>query len=392
MALHFGQVSLASLPANLLAAPAIAPVMWLGVLAAAAAQVAESLAAPFTALTGPLLVYLQTVARLTADTPLSVVRVDASPAAIAAGGVAIVGAGFAARRCWRRVRAGLTQVPPARRRTRRLIASLGVSAVALLAIAGGVPGDATLPTARPGELRVSFLDIGQGDATLIELDGTKVLVDTGPPDGPILERLEQAGVKRLDALMLTHAEADHEGAAPEVIARHRPRLIVDGGSGWPSTVQRMLPAAAASARSRRMTPASGQTITIGRLRFEVLWPPARRQTTGNPNDFALVSRLEVGAFSMLLSADAESRVTQALGLEPVDVLKVAHHGSADPGLPALLERLKPRLAAIEVGENTYGHPTRSTLGALERAVPQVVRTDEDGTIRLHAVGDRMWVE
>jgi competence protein ComEC len=85
-------------------------------------------------------------------------------------------------------------------------------------------------------------------------------------------------------------------------------------------------------------------------------------------------------------------VTQALGLEPVDVLKVAHHGSADPGLPALLERLKPRLAAIEVGENTYGHPTRSTLGALERAVPQVVRTDEDGTIRLHAVGDRMWVE
>jgi competence protein ComEC len=95
---------------------------------------------------------------------------------------------------------------------------------------------------------------------------------------------------------------------------------------------------------------------------------------------------------MLLSADAESHVTQALGLEPVDVLKVAHHGSADPGLPALLERLKPRLAAIEVGENTYGHPTRSTLGALERAVPRVVRTDEDGTIRLHAVGDRMWVE
>ena len=79
------QVSLASLPANLLAAPAIAPVMWLGVLAAAAAQVAEPLAAPFTALTGPLLVYLQTVAHLTADTPLSVVRVDASPAAIAAG-------------------------------------------------------------------------------------------------------------------------------------------------------------------------------------------------------------------------------------------------------------------------------------------------------------------
>ena len=119
-----------------------------------------------------------------------------------------------------------------------------------------------------------------------------------------------------------------------------------------------------------MTPAAGQTITVGRLRFEVLWPPPTRPTTGNPNDFALVSRLEVGAFSMLLSADAESHVTQALELEPVDVLKVAHHGSADPGLPALLERLTPRLAAIEVGENTYGHPTPSTLAALARTVPE----------------------
>jgi competence protein ComEC len=391
MALHFGEVSLAALPANLLAAPAVAPVMWLGVLAAAAAQAAEPLAAPFTALTGPLLVYLQAVARVTGDTPLSVVRVDASPAAIAAGAVALVAVVLAAVRRWRGLRAWLSQVPPARRRVHRLIASFGVSAVALLAVAGGVPGDDTPPRAGPGVLRVSFLDVGQGDATLIELDGTTVLVDTGPPDGPILDRLEQAGVGRLDALMLTHAEADHEGAAPEVIARHRPRLIVDGGAGWPSAVQRMLPAAAASARSRRMTPAAGQTISVGGLRFEVLWPPARRPATGNPNDLALVSRLEVGAFSMLLSADAESHVTQPLALEPVDVLKVAHHGSADPGLPALLDQLRPRFAAIEVGANTYGHPTPSTVQALERTVPEVVRTDRDGTIRLQAVGDRLWL-
>ena len=392
MALHFGEVSLAALPANLLAAPAIAPVMWLGVLAATAAQVAEPLAAPFSALTGPLLVYLQWVAGVTAATPLSVVAVDAPPAAIAAGFTAIlVATGLAVRR-WRRIRAGLWGAAPARRRGRRLAVAFGVTAAGLLAIAGGVPGDATRPAPRGGELRVSFLDIGQGDATLIELDGTSVLVDTGPPDGPILKRLEESGVERLDALMLTHAEADHEGAAPEVIARHKPRLIVDGGAGWPSGVQRMLPAAAASARARRMTPEAGQTIAVGQMRFEVLWPPPNRRTTGNPNDLALVTRLEVGAFSMLLAADAESHVTQTLALEPVDVLKVAHHGSADPGLPALLERLKPRLAAIEVGENTYGHPTRSTLAALERAVPEVVRTDEDGTIRLHAAGDRMWVE
>jgi competence protein ComEC len=363
--------------------------MWLGVLAAAAAQLAEPLATPFSALTGPLLVYLQAVAGVTGRTSLSVVQIDASPVVIAGACAAAGLGGVGVARQLRRLRAALT---PARRRSRRIAIAFSAAAAGLLTIATGVPGDATLPPPAAGEVRVSFLDIGQGDATLIELDGTSVLVDTGPPDGPILDRLEEAGVGRLDALMLTHAEADHEGAAPAVIARHRPRLIVDGGAGWPSTVQRMLPAAAARTRSERVRPSAGQTITVGRLRFEVLWPPAERPTTGNPNDFALVSRLEVGAFSMLLSADAESHVTQALALEPVDVLKVAHHGSADPGLPALLERLEPRLAAIEVGENTYGHPTPSTVGALGAAVPKVVRTDRDGTIRLRAVGDRMWVE
>jgi competence protein ComEC len=137
-------------------------------------------------------------------------------------------------------------------------------------------------------------------------------------------------------------------------------------------------------------------LTLGGLRFEILWPPARAadwRASGNPNDNALVARLEAGRFSMLLSADAESGVTAPLPLEPVDVLKVAHHGSADPGLPALLERLHPRVAAIEVGKaNTYGHPAPSTLAALERAVPTILRTDRDGTTRLHAANGRMWVE
>ena len=74
------------------------------------------------------------------------------------------------------------------------------------------------------------------------------------------------------------------------------------------------------------------------------------------------------------------------------MLKVSHHGSADPGLPALLTRLRPRIAAIEVGRrNTYGHPAPSTLRRCA-AVPTVVRTDRDGTVRLHAAQGRMWVE
>ena len=187
---------------------------------------------------------------------------------------------------------------------------------------------------------ISFLDVGQGDATLIQLDRTAVLVDTGPPDGPILRRLKETGIQRLDALMLTHAEADHEGAAPQVIAAYHPRLVVDGGAGWPSRVQRVLASAARSVHA----PAAGETIAVGALRFDVLWPPPRAPSwlpTGNPNDNALVTRLEAAGLTVLLTADAESNVLTPLAPGPVDVLKVSHHGSKDEGLPQLLAAAAP---------------------------------------------------
>ncbi len=137
-------------------------------------------------------------------------------------------------------------------------------------------------------------------------------------------------------------------------------------------------------------------IAIGGLRFTVLWPPPRAPgwtAAGNPNDSALVTRLEADGISVLLTADAESPVLAPLDPAPVDVLKVSHHGSADPGLPQLLQHLHPRIAAIEVGRhNTYGHPVPATLAALKAAVPTVVRTDRDGTVRLHVLRGRMWLE
>jgi competence protein ComEC len=278
---------------------------------------------------------------------------------------------------------------------RRLAAGLAVGIAVAVALAGGVDGRAA-PAPAPDELVVSFLDVGQGDATLIQLGATAVLVDTGKPDGPILDRLREAGIDRLDALVLTHAEEDHEGAAVAVVQAYRPRLVLNGSDGRSSDVQRALPAAIAAANTRLHAPAAGEAIAIGRLRFEVLWPPPRAPgapPAENANDRAVVARLEAAGVSMLLAADAESAVTNPLAPEPVDVLKVAHHGSADPGLPALLARLKPRIAAIEVGsENRYGHPAPTTLAALRAAVPTVLRTDRDGTSRLHARRGRMWVE
>jgi competence protein ComEC len=94
-----------------------------------------------------------------------------------------------------------------------------------------------------------------------------------------------------------------------------------------------------------------------------------------------------GGFRLLLSADAESEALLPLALPDVDAMKVPHHGSSDPGLPDVLARLRPELAAIEVGENTYGHPAPSTLGALRRAGVPVYRTDRDGTVTLSTGSD-----
>ena len=242
---------------------------------------------------------------------------------------------------------------------------------------------------------ISFLDIGQGDATLIQRDGASILFDTGPPDGPIVRRLREAGVQRLDALVLTHAQLDHEGAALAVMRAFRPRLLLDGGAGWPTAVRRALPVAVRESRTRAVAARAGQSIALAGLRLDVLWPPRPPpgwRPEGDPNDRAMVTLVRSGSFELLLPADAESNVTAPLRLPRVEALKVAHHGSADAGLPALLERLRPAVAAIEVGRhNSYGHPTPSTLAAL-RTVPQVVRTDRDGTVRLRVTGTSMRLE
>ncbi|HEX5621288.1 MAG TPA: ComEC/Rec2 family competence protein [Solirubrobacteraceae bacterium] len=408
MALHFGQVSLAALPANLLAAPAIALIMWLGMLGAGAAQLAPALAAPFNELNQPLLAFVEWVARTMAAVPAAVMPVrigSPSALALAYGILAASAAGF---------RALVARLPPARgRRTyepadgswlpggdrpwrfrhHRFGASAAAAALVVLLATASSAHDA--PPVLDGDVVVSFLDVGQGDATLIQSGRTSVLVDTGPPGGPIVQRLREAGVERLDGLVLTHAQTDHEGMALEVMRAFPTRLVLDGGAGWPTYVQRGLPAALAGAHARRVDAHAGQVITFGAITMRVLWPPAPGpdfRPAGDPNDRAIVALVESGDFDLFLPADAESNVTAGLPLGPVEALKVAHHGSADDGLPALLERLRPEVAAIEVGRgNTYGHPTPSTLAAL-RTVDHVFRTDRDGTVRLRVHAGAMTME
>jgi competence protein ComEC len=394
LALHFEQVSLVSLPANLVVAPVVAPLMWLGMLAAALGQVAPALAVPVNVLNAPLLGFVDGVAATAARVPHAVLDVHA-PGVL--GAAATYAAMAAAWLVWRHRHRWVRAIrgPSARghRSWRRPAAALA-AAVAAVVVAAGVPGRGVAAPV-PGETVLTFLDVGQGDATLVQRDGAAVLFDTGPPEGRIVARLEEAGVSRLDALVLTHGQADHEGAAVPVVERFRPRLVIDGGAGWPTPVQRALPQALAQTGGRATRVAAGDLLRLGALELRVLWPPpalADAPPEGDPNQRALVVHVRSGGFDALLTADAESDVTGSLDLPDVDVLKVAHHGSEDPGLPAELEDLRPEVAGIEVGRhNTYGHPAPSTLAALA-GVPELVRTDLDGSVRVRARGGRLMIE
>ena len=139
---------------------------------------------------------------------------------------------------------------------------------------------------------------------------------------------------------------------------------------------------------------AGQELRAGGLTISVLSPLPRPPGPApeDPNPRAVVAIVSSGSFELMLSADAESPTLATLDLPDVDAFKVPHHGSADPGLGGVLETLRPEVAVIEVGENSYGHPHPATLRALDHAVPHVRRTDRDGTVRLVVDGNRMTLE
>ncbi len=379
LALHFDRLSLVSLPANLAAALAVAPAMWLGFAATVVGQVAPAAAAPLAALAAVPAAFILQVGRTAAQAPHATVAAGAGPVLLGAAAAGLVLAAAA-----RRAR----HPGPGARGVRSLL--LAAAAAAVLAALALLPALRSGPAPAPDAFQVAFLDVGQGDATLVRHGTAAVLVDAGPPDGPVLRRLRELGVRRLDVLAITHAQADHDGGAAQVLRTLPVGLLLDGRDGVRDGPGLRAAATAGSRRVRRVEAVAGTVLRIGPMTLRVLSPPARDPAAapaGDPNDRAVVATVTDGPATVLLTADAESDVTAPLALPRVDLLKVAHHGSADPGLPRLLQRLRPRVAVMEVGaRNTYGHPAPATLAALAAAVPAVARTDRDGTVVVTARG------
>ena len=407
VAFHFGAVPLAGLLANLLALPAVAPAMWLGMVKGALGLLG-AIAPPATTLAealGPVirlpLAYLGGVAERCAGLPGSRLSLPLTSPVEVCAAYAGLGIGMAAaarlRRRGREAPASLGPGFPERaaawRRAPRAVRG-GALAVALLALALATSSGLGAP-APPGELAVRFLDVGQGDATLVQHpDGTAVLFDGGPPEGGVTRLLRRAGVRRLAVVVATHASRDHHGGLREVLARYPVGLLLDGGDGNPDPALAAVREEAARRGIRRVAAVAPMSLRAGALEIQVLSPRPRPPGPApeDPNPRAVVALVSAGAFNLLLSADAESEALLPLDLPDVEAMKVPHHGSADPGLPGVLDRLRPQVAAIEVGPNTYGHPAPSTLTALDRARVTTYRTDRDGTVTLTVSNGRMGVD
>jgi competence protein ComEC len=365
LVLQFGAVPLWSIPANALAFPVVGALLGLGLAAGAIEPLLPSVAMALAWVNGWLAAYLAAVARLVAGLPWA----EVSSAVGLAASAALVVATAAATRL--------------DRRGRRRLGALVAAAALLLAGFRAWPEPVRPP---PTGLRVTFLDVGQGDAALLEVAEGALLVDEGPPEGDVAAQLRRLGVRRLAAIVLTHPQRDHVGGAPAVLralpvdAVLDPQLAVDGPE------HREAVAVARERGVRIVTARRGLSLRLGRLLLRVLWPDGPGTPAEDPNERAVVLVASYGAVDVLLPADAESGVTSRLDLPPVEILKVAHHGSADAGLPALLRRLRPQVAVISVGaRNDYGHPAPSTLAAL-RVVPRVLRTDREGRVTIETDG------
>jgi competence protein ComEC len=362
-----GTVSLVSIPANLLAEPAVAPATILGVLAAIASPLSSGLATGFAWLAGLPLGWLVVVGTRAAHVPLAAVS---WPGGVA--GAVLIAAVFLAGAAGLRWR-------PARRAALAATAGVAVVLVPLRAVAPGWP---------PPDWLFVACSVGQGDALAVHAGGdAAMVVDTGPEPAAVDGCLRRLGVRAVPMLVLTHMHADHVGGLDGALRRRSVAEIDVGVSREPATGWRAVEQSAGRSRVPVRVMTVGERRRFGSLVVDVLAPAEPfHGTRSDPNNSSVVLRVTAGGRILLLTGDVEVEAQDALlrtGADlHADVLKVPHHGSAYQS-PAFLRAVGARVGVISVGkDNDYGHPSPALLHELSRLGMRAQRTDLDGDVAI----------
>lgn len=259
----------------------------------------------------------------------------------------------------------------------------------LLLIAGIILGATftnPLPAiaANPDKMEVHFIDVGQGDATLITCGEHAMLIDAGDDmKGTAIQNyLQKRKIKTLDYLILTHPDADHIGGAPVIITKFDiDKVFVSNYEKDTKTYQKLIQALD-DKRLRYTTPDVGSQYSLGTATITILGP---NDEYDNPNDASVACMVQNGNNKFLFTGDAGEDAENDIlnsGLKiSADVYKVGHHGSRYSTSKAFFDAVKPSYAVISCSEdNSYGHPHAETLNTLRTNGVKVYRTDEAGTI------------
>ncbi|CAM5562099.1 ComEC/Rec2 family competence protein [Streptomyces atroolivaceus] len=375
------RVSLVAVPCNLLAEFAVAPATVLGFAALAVAPASMPVAEVLAEIAGWPVGWIASVARTGAALPGA--EMDWPGGWPGAALLAVLTA---------------LLVLSARRLARHPWICSAAALLLVLAVLRPVPLTRLMTGWPPPGWTFALCDVGQGDAMVLAAgDGVGVVVDAGPE--PLLADrcLRDLGITRVPLLLLTHFHADHVRGLPGVLRGRDVGAIQTTSLDEPPEQAAFVRRTAAAARIPVVRAAPGERRRSGPLDWQVLWPAggapgaAPAYTTEEPNDSSVTLLVRAGGLTLLLLGDLEPPSQRGVlrshpALPQVDVLKVAHHGSAHQDA-ALLRSARPRLALISCGaDNPYGHPAARTVEALEATGAKVLRTDIHGAIAVTGAG------
>ncbi|TAJ99721.1 MAG: MBL fold metallo-hydrolase [Chloroflexota bacterium] len=407
VALEFGRLSIVSPIVNLGVVPLVAPAMAAGAIALVAGGLATAGAPGLVATVGglpawTLLATIVGLVRAGASIPFASLELaapwDAGVAASAGALILLADRALRARARTesKRQPAGAVAPPPhgtalprgPRTRLERAIAGGLAAAVVALAIA---------VVHRPdGVARLTVLDVGQGDAILLEGQrGTRLLVDGGPDPGRLLVALDEQlppWDRRIDVIVLSHPHEDHAAGLASLLGRYAVQRVLEPGMIGPGPGYVALNAALAAGGVERGILATGDRLAIDDVDLRVLWPDIGSVPETPPdggtgiNNVSIVLLGEAAGHRFLLTGDIEEEIDPTLlarSLPAVEILKVAHHGSRTASTEPFLAATRPRVAIISSGRgNPYGHPAPATVARIEVGGTRVLRTDTNGTVEL----------
>lgn len=257
----------------------------------------------------------------------------------------------------------------------------------------------------PGDWRVAFCDVGQGDATVLRASPTAaVLIDVGPEPAPVLECLDRLGVQHIPVVVLTHFHADHIRAFPAIARRFQPELVLTSPLQEPAYEAEQVRRTAGKAEVRATT--AGDAFAIGDVQWTTIsaWQPRGGGSgvglgeSSEENDSSVVGVAHVQGLSVMLAGDAEPagqrealRQARRHGLSlQAQVLKLPHHGSSRQE-PEFFAATGAVVAVASSGaDNSYGHPADAALRLARQHGMVVARTDEEGSLAL-GLGERIHI-